>query len=72
MPDLLPALTIFAFGCLLIHAGRAYARATTLLLSATALMLSLTLGSLLCQRLGLPSGSAEAGLLYWPSEPGAQ
>ncbi|MDP4004571.1 hypothetical protein [Methylobacterium sp. NEAU K] len=67
MPNLLPAFTIFALGCLLIHIGRAYARATTVLLSATALMLSLTLGSLLCHRLGLPSGSAEAGALYWPA-----
>lgn len=66
MPNLLQALTIFALGCALIHTGRAYAGATTVLLSATALMLSLTLGNLLCHRLGLPSGSAEAGLLSWP------
>ena len=64
---MLPALTIFAFGCVLIYAGRTYARATTVLLSTTALMLSLTLGTLLCQRIGLPSGSAEAGAPFWPS-----
>jgi hypothetical protein len=64
---LFQAITIFACGCVLIHAGRAYARATTVLLSTTALMLSLTLGTVLCQRIGLPTGSAEAGvLLYGP------
>ncbi|MHB2210506.1 hypothetical protein [Methylobacterium sp. CM6257] len=63
MQHLFPAFTIFAFGCLLIHVGRAYARATTMLLSATALMLSLTLGTVLCQRIGL----AEAGVPPWPS-----
>ncbi|MCJ2050599.1 hypothetical protein [Methylobacterium sp. J-070] len=66
MQHLLPAFTIFAFGCLLIQAGRAYARATTVLLSATALMLSLTLGTVLCQRIGLPTGTAEAGAPYGP------
>lgn len=64
--DLTPILIVFVLGCLLIHAGRAYARATTLFLSATALMLSLTVGGALCDRLGLPSGSAEAGDLFWP------
>ncbi|MGH1570151.1 hypothetical protein ACRAWG_05145 [Methylobacterium sp. P31] len=63
MQHLFPAFTIFAFGCLLIHVGRAYARATTMLLSATALMLSLTLGTVLCQRIGL----AEAGAPSWSS-----
>jgi hypothetical protein len=58
MQHLLPALGIFAWGCLLIHLGRAYARATTVLLSATALMLSVTLGTVLCQRAGLPEGVA--------------
>jgi hypothetical protein len=67
---LLPAFTIFACGCVLIYAGRAYARATTVLLSATALMLSLTLGTVLCQRVGLPTGSAEAGTPYSPSAAG--
>ncbi|MCJ2088769.1 hypothetical protein MKK88_22705 [Methylobacterium sp. E-005] len=52
MSHLLPPLAIFACGCLLIHAGRAYARATTMLLSATALTLSVTLGTVLCQRIG--------------------
>lgn len=66
MPDLMPILIVFVLGCLLIHAGRAHARATTLLLSATALMLSLTVGGLVFDRLGIPSGSAEAGDLYWP------
>ena len=54
MSHLLPAFAIFASGCVLIHASRAYARATTMLLSATALMLSVTLGTVLCQRLGPP------------------
>ena len=66
MPDLMPVLIVFVLGCLLIHAGRAHARATTLLLSATALMLSLTVGGLVFDRLGIHSGSAEAGDLYWP------
>lgn len=66
MRDLTPLLIVFVLGCLLIHAGRAYAHATTLLLSATALMLSLTVGGALCDRLGVPSGSAEAGDLFWP------
>jgi hypothetical protein len=51
---LLPAFAIFASGCLLIHVGRAYARATTMLLSGTALMLSVTLGTVVCQRIGQP------------------
>ncbi|GJE10917.1 MULTISPECIES: hypothetical protein [Methylobacterium] len=67
MQHLLPAFTIFTVGCVLIYAGRAYARVTTVLLSTTALMLSLTLGTVLCQRIGLPSGSAEAGAPFWPS-----
>ena len=66
MQTLTPVLIVFVLGCLLIHAGRSYARATTILLSATALMLSLTVGGLLVDRLGLPSGSAEAGDLFWP------
>ena len=66
MRDLTPLPIVFVLGCLLIHAGRAYARATTLLLSATALMLSLTVCGALCDRLGVPSGSAEAGDLFWP------
>ncbi|MEE7438512.1 hypothetical protein [Methylobacterium oryzae] len=61
MQHLFQAVAIFAFGCLLIHAGRAYARATTLLLSATALMLSVTLGTVLCQRIGLPGRSVAVG-----------
>ncbi len=70
MQHLFPAFTIFAFGCLLIHVGRAYARATTMLLSATALMLSLTLGTVLCQRIGLPAGSVEAGASSWTAQSG--
>ena len=66
MHDLTPLLIAFVLGCLLIHAGRAHAQATTLLLSATALMLSLTVGGLLFDKLGVPSGSAEAGDLFWP------
>lgn len=66
MHTLTPLLIVFVLGCLLIHAGRAHARATTILLSATALMLSLTVGGALCDRLGVPSGSAEAGDLFWP------
>lgn len=64
MQHLFQAVAIFAFGCLLIHAGRAYARATTLLLSATALMLSVTLGTVLCERFGLPGRSVAAGPSY--------
>ena len=67
MQHMLPALTIFAVGCGLIYAGRTYARATTALLSTTALMLGLTLGTVLCQRIGLPSGSAEDGGPFRPS-----
>ncbi|MCJ2070087.1 hypothetical protein MKK75_14995 [Methylobacterium sp. J-030] len=52
MSHLLEPVAIFACGCLLIHAGRAYARATTVLLSATTLMLGVTLGTVLCQRIG--------------------
>lgn len=66
MHDLTPILIVFVLGCLLIYAGRAHARATTVLLSATAVMLSLTVGGLLFDRLGVPSGSAEAGDLFWP------
>jgi hypothetical protein len=55
---LLQAFAIFAFGCLLIHVGHAYARATTVFLSATALMLSVTLGTVLCQRISQPAPSA--------------
>ena len=68
-PDLAPAAIAFVLGCLLIHAARAHARLTTVLLSATALMLCATVGGVLCERLGLPSGSAEAGTLFWP-QPG--
>ncbi|MGN8094508.1 hypothetical protein [Methylobacterium sp. 22177] len=64
MQHLFQAVAIFAFGCLLIHAGRAYARATTLLLSATALMLSVTLGTVLWQRIGVPGRSVAAGPSY--------
>ncbi|GJE47740.1 hypothetical protein GOFOIKOB_0765 [Methylobacterium tardum] len=67
MQHLLQALAIFSFGCVLIHVGRPYARATTFLLSATALMLSVTLGTVLCQRIGLPMGTAEAGAPSWLS-----
>ncbi|WCS23539.1 hypothetical protein LOK46_20525 [Methylobacterium sp. NMS14P] len=64
MQHLFQAVAIFAFGCLLIHAGRAYARATTLLLSATALMLSVTLGTVLCQRIGVPGRAVAAAPSY--------
>jgi hypothetical protein len=69
---LLPAFTIFAFGCLLIHVGRPYARATTVLLSATALMLSVTLGTTLYRRIGQPAASAAAGAptVAWINRPG--
>ncbi len=66
MHDLTPLLVAFVLGCLLIHIGRAHAKATTILLSATAVMLSLTVGGLLADRFGLPSGSPEAGDLFWP------
>ncbi|MCJ2135396.1 hypothetical protein MKK69_15270 [Methylobacterium sp. J-026] len=62
MSHLFPAIAIFAFGCLLIHVGRAYARATTLMLSATALMLSVALGTVVCQRIGVPGGRAMPSL----------
>ena len=70
MPHLPPALAIFLCGCALIHIGRPYARATTVLLSATALMLSVTLGTVLCQRMGLPLGMAEAGASTGSAAPG--
>jgi hypothetical protein len=66
LPDPAAALVAFVLGCLLIHAARAHARATTVLLAATALVLCATVGGVLCDRLGLPSGSAEAGVLFWP------
>ena len=64
MQHLLQAVAIFAFGCLLIHVGRAYARATTFLLSATALMLSVTLGTVLCQRISVPGRSVALAQSY--------
>lgn len=65
MTHLLPAFAIFASGCVLIYAGRAYARATTVLLSATALMLSLTLGTVLLRRIGVPPGTAGTGIMLY-------
>ncbi len=62
LSHLFPAIAIFASGCLLIHVGRAYARATTVMLSATALMLSVALGTVLCQRIGGPGGPGAPSL----------
>lgn len=62
----LAALSIFLLGCALILAGRRHARAVTALLAGAAAMLCLVGVELAFDHLGVPSGDAEAGRLFWP------
>ena len=64
----LAALLTFLLGCALILAGRSHARAVTALLVGGVAMLFLIGLELAFDRLGVPSGDAEAGRLFWPKK----
>ena len=72
MPDIphlpLAALLVFLLGCALILAGRRHARALTALLAGAAAVLFLVGVELAFDHLGVPSGDAEAGRLFWPKK----
>lgn len=72
MPDplhaALAACLAFLLGCALILAGRGHARAVTALLAGLAAMLFLIGVELVFDRLGVPSGDAEAGRLFFPKK----